>query len=621
MEPTPSGSGTSSETKPDTQPVESASSGSPPAPSKPATRSVRPLRWLVALMLSPGMLFIMEYVAFTTFVDVYLDGVVKTQLTAFVAQATDSLYRLELDSLHLLSVGPQNVSVKISGVRFIPALTEEAQLARRRVSGDKAELCYTLALKALTLRRLGWRKIIGGGGLTLQSLELDSLTALLVDDRRTPPPNALSDSVRKSRADSLLAARAGAEKSAGGDSATSDRVTQLIPNVSVDSIRLSSATVRYDVRTDTGGTSEEFKDFTLFMRRLFVDAAKPDTLRPLYCDDIRFSIPNLTRTLPDSLYAVRLYSLSLSTADSVLRMDSVRFAPPMSDAAFYRKKGFQTDRFKIETDAFTVNGLDWQALLRRQSLFAREVVMDKLWLEVLGDKRYKEPPKPWRPPLFHESFQKLKVPLRIDSVKAAGASVRYTEHARTAPRSSSLTFEQMDAALFNVTNDPQRMTTETPFVAEIESRFMGSARLRTRFELPLLEKGFDVKLSVKLGATRVERLNPFVIDIVRVKFTDGDIERVGIELAVKNGVASGTVTAIYRNLAVQVLPKHGLKSGLKEAVFSFLANRIKLKGHNAPDLDKPVRTGFIRRTRKPDEAFFQFLWFAVRGGLASIVGL
>ena len=63
----------------------------------------------------------------------------------------------------------------------------------------------------------------------------------------------------------------------------------------------------------------------------------------------------------------------------------------------------------------------------------------------------------------------------------------------------------------------------------------------------------------------------------------------------------------------------GTEKGLSNRVASFLANLLKIRNSNAPDESGAMKEGEVNYTRRPDEEFQQFAWFALRAGVLDII--
>jgi hypothetical protein len=86
------------------------------------------------------------------------------------------------------------------------------------------------------------------------------------------------------------------------------------------------------------------------------------------------------------------------------------------------------------------------------------------------------------------------------------------------------------------------------------------------------------------------------------------------------GQARGHVRGAYQDLEIAFLDKKtGTTNGFDNRVASFLANLLKIRSSNAPELSGAPKEGEVNYTRQPGEQFQQFLWFALRTGVLDII--
>jgi hypothetical protein len=86
------------------------------------------------------------------------------------------------------------------------------------------------------------------------------------------------------------------------------------------------------------------------------------------------------------------------------------------------------------------------------------------------------------------------------------------------------------------------------------------------------------------------------------------------------GQARGRVLAIYKDLEIAVLDKQtGTDKRLDHRMASFLANALKIRKSNAPDAAGAMKAGEVDYTKRPEDEFLQFAWFALRTGLLDVI--
>jgi len=61
------------------------------------------------------------------------------------------------------------------------------------------------------------------------------------------------------------------------------------------------------------------------------------------------------------------------------------------------------------------------------------------------------------------------------------------------------------------------------------------------------------------------------------------------------------------------------EKGAANRVASFLANLLKIRSSSAPDASGAMKEGEVNYTRRPEDEFLQFAWFALRSGVLDLI--
>jgi hypothetical protein len=116
------------------------------------------------------------------------------------------------------------------------------------------------------------------------------------------------------------------------------------------------------------------------------------------------------------------------------------------------------------------------------------------------------------------------------------------------------------------------------------------------------------------------RLDAFLDIAEHTRIKSGSVQEAAFEIDVTAGQARGRVRAIYRDLEMAVLDKqNGTEKGFDNRVASFLMNVLKFRNSNAPDAAGLMKEGEVNYTRRPDDEFQQFAWFALRTGVMDVI--
>jgi hypothetical protein len=116
------------------------------------------------------------------------------------------------------------------------------------------------------------------------------------------------------------------------------------------------------------------------------------------------------------------------------------------------------------------------------------------------------------------------------------------------------------------------------------------------------------------------RLNTFLEPAERVRIKSGTAKNTTFEIAVRDGQALGTVSAVYQDLVVAVLDDEtGTENGFDNRVTSLLANVLKIRNSNPSVAPGSMKEGKIDYTRAPGDAFQEYIWNALRTGIMDVI--
>jgi hypothetical protein len=149
---------------------------------------------------------------------------------------------------------------------------------------------------------------------------------------------------------------------------------------------------------------------------------------------------------------------------------------------------------------------------------------------------------------------------------------------------------------------------------------MNAGTLKVQMSIPITSSNFSLHYSGTLSAMDLTNLDAFLDLAEHTRIKSGSAQEASFEIDVAAGQARGYVRAIYRDLEVAVLDKQtGTEQGLNNRVSSLYANTFKIRSSNAPDKAGSMKEGEVNYTRRPEDQFLQFAWFALRTGVLDII--
>jgi hypothetical protein len=216
-----------------------------------------------------------------------------------------------------------------------------------------------------------------------------------------------------------------------------------------------------------------------------------------------------------------------------------------------------------------------------------------------------------------EALAAVGKPLEIDSLSVSRGHLRYCERVVPGAAPGVLTFGAVSISAQGIAN---RAKDAAAIRIRAQGDLMDAGRLTVRMTLPLTPADLSLHYSGSLGAMDLTRLNPFLEIAEHTRIKSGSTEGAAFDIEVQAGHARGTVRAVYKDLGLTFLNRRAASDkGLGDRVASFFANELKIRHANAPDRPGSLRLGDVNYTRKPEDDFLQFAWFALRSGVLDVI--
>lgn len=150
---------------------------------------------------------------------------------------------------------------------------------------------------------------------------------------------------------------------------------------------------------------------------------------------------------------------------------------------------------------------------------------------------------------------------------------------------------------------------------------MNSGRMKLSMAIPLTSKDFSLRYSGSLSTMDVTELNSFIEPSENQRVNSGTLQSAKFNINVNSGYANGNLRLEYKNLDIAVIDKNtGSEKGVFNQITSLFGKIFIIRKTNMPDDKGLMKLGETKYTRNSDDYFFQFVWFALRNGIADVVG-
>jgi hypothetical protein len=358
---------------------------------------------------------------------------------------------------------------------------------------------------------------------------------------------------------------------------------------------------------------------------------------------------NLDVDFPQARYGIRCARLRGSVPDSDLIAEGTELRTLVGDEEFFAAHEYRTTRFRLVLPECRVTGLAYGELLRGRSYRAGSVRISEPSFDALVDRDKPEEPFVKSPLMVHEALAAIRQPLRIDSLSITNGHLRYCERVLDGADPGVLTFGSVSMSVEGIANRPEG---NAAIQVRAQGDLMDTGTLKVLMTIPVTPSDFSLHYSGSLSAMDLTRLDAFLDIAEHTRIKSGSAQEASFDIDVNAGQARGRVQAVYRDLEIALLNKRtGSAKGLENRAASFLANELKIRHSNSPDLDKQtggaaglenrvtsffadalkirrsnapdasgsMKEGEVNFTRRPEDEFLQFVWFALRSGVLDVI--
>ncbi|MDR3667009.1 MAG: hypothetical protein P4L35_09215 [Ignavibacteriaceae bacterium] len=350
-----------------------------------------------------------------------------------------------------------------------------------------------------------------------------------------------------------------------------------------------------------------------FTKILLHKGFTPNTLSGLIID-----AQNSVIIFSQSQNEFQLGRLHISFPDSEIVADSIKYYSLLNDEQFFAKSQFRQTRFRIKIPLIRINSLDCLAMLRGIAVKAKNININEASTDILVnmDKPYDK--NSANPQMPNEAFASIKESVKIDSLIILNGQLIYCERYTAGAKPGVVSINKINISAGEISNLSSKPGTT---IIRGEGLLLTSTKINLFMAIPFNSKEFSLQYSGSLGRMDVTELNSFIEPGEHQRIKTGTLQSASFNININSGIASGILNADYKDLTIDAINKEtGSEKGILNRITSLFDKLFIVRGSNLPDKQGSIKIGQIIYKRDPEDYFFQFIWFAVRNGVADIVG-
>ena len=345
-----------------------------------------------------------------------------------------------------------------------------------------------------------------------------------------------------------------------------------------------------------------------------IEVEKLDTLSPDMVQQFNFEAAELLSVSADSMYTFKASNIIYSDTSNTLSVKSLYIQPNYTNYDFTARHKYETDRIEAKFSNIFLYNFPAEAYVKSNNLACSYIEIGRMDINVFRDKRKEF--KHVKKPSIQEMLFNYPGVIRIDSMSLLNGNVTYSEHAEKANEPGTITFNKLNAKIYNITNDSVSITENATLELIANALIMGKGRINMDYKAKLFDKDNTFSVTGRLSGLEAKELNPMLEKNAFIYATSGKIDEMSFNFIANNTKANGRMTVLYHGLNLAVKNKRtDDTTAIKEQLISFIAN-IKVQDSN-PTPGEKVRVGIIDYERDPEKFIFNYWVKSIISGIKS----
>jgi hypothetical protein len=311
-------------------------------------------------------------------------------------------------------------------------------------------------------------------------------------------------------------------------------------------------------------------------RRLRIDSLseQPTSRRVLYALGWTGHTGRLTGTFLAPLYPASIEHAYLDTDAQALRFTTLALRPTIRPAQMNLHKGYQTTQLTIRMAEVRAQGFDFKQLSANSHLRVARVIVENPYLLARSDGRGPLNRSPSY--LTPDAVIRLRAHIDVRRLDLRNGTIVARSRAERTPLVGNFSINRLNASLYNVTNDPRRMSLTQPLTGSATGYLQNRCRGEVHLTTSLLDPRGRQHLRGSFGPAPFSILNPVMTPTRLIRFKSGQAQRVDFDEYIDRQHIGGTVRARYTGVKLDFLSyKEGevtktffgrIKSGLVNVV-------------------------------------------------------
>ena len=347
----------------------------------------------------------------------------------------------------------------------------------------------------------------------------------------------------------------------------------------------------------------------------------PKGKRPrLGYDQVICAVPSFTYAPLDGFYAARIRNLNANLKDSLITMDSLGYEPKYSEDEFTALHQYARGRTDFRLANVKIVDIDARRLINGGGVVIDQFIVPSMWMDYYKDTRKPVDPHPSPAVMPNDIVRSLHLPLTVRYIDIQKGHIQIREKTQPGVAPGDFTFDSVSLDAEPITFDTTSPYVDSTTRFDLAGYLIGQSPTRVTILYPLHDSELNLGIRGTVGPFDLTALNQYVVNADRIQVKSGNFYHADVDMTVRHDIATTYVAPIYNHFKIRILDTEPGTPGLGHRLETFIANTFVLREDNPDEDGGPPVTATTSLTRTQSEEFFQFLWFAIRQSLGTVVG-
>jgi hypothetical protein len=541
-------------------------------------------------LIITGSVVLAGFLFLLVFVNRFIEPILKDRLHTLIIQGSDSLYTYSLGKLQANFYGGnvevENLQIQVDSARYaylkkrnaLPSLTMDLTLGRGHLKG------------------IGILDLIFGKKVRIH--EILSRDANLKLSRHVRPYDVPSASVPLWKA-----------------------MEPKISSIDIDRIQLDGVKMNYKNADTSESLKLEFEGCDALFRDIRIDSAAAfDTARIGFASSILLNIQEVKYRTPDSVYKLKIDTVSYSSSDRILEMRDFKFQPTLNQFLFYQDRTVQKTMYTVRFDRIRFTNLHLDHFILNNVIDPDSAIFENPVIGIYTDRTLTPEfeSKIGRYP--HQHLLKSSAIIDIKNLLIRNGVLGYTEKNAKTLQEGMLKMNQLQLVADNLTNDPDRIKMDPVMRASMSGRILETTPFRINFRFLMDSTNGRYEASGKVDQVTADQLNSISQPLGNVQINSGTIQQLIFKVRGEDYSAESDVRMRYSGMAL-TFRKLDEETGIvkTQKFLTKLVNKFIMHPSN-PGPDGLERTASQHKVlRLTTQSFFALLWKTIFAGMQDIM--